>query len=514
MKTILLRIFLFAWLVPAFAAQLPVAALVETTSMNVSAKQLALTTLATRFALQQTGLFRVLSVEEVDERFAQVGEDQPATCLTERCHRKNAAILKADVLAIAKVSEQNSRIHIQLIIRQGATGAMIGSIQLSLPDSQRLELERLSRSTVKIFFGLDSLQNPLLRQLDVQKDSLELSPRDSQWASGLLLLATAFTGAGFTLGGQFLHSDKNTLADGFSSQDTGYSLSGIPGFFGLPSPHARARALSGAGVAAGGESGQGLPNPAGLCGRQNQELSFSTLKLPANSGSQFLAQWSSPLRTGTWWAQEILFSGDDLASEMTFTSSFAWDFALLSSWMTGIEGGVSLKGLVVQVGQGGEGLARSTGSGVGASADLGLQWQAWNGPRFGMLLKDLSSRVSYRNTLTNRTYHEGLPTTLTMGTSWMTPWNTQLNLDLQKAVLIDQYDQLRLGVEQNLFNTIALRVGLRQVMGTDIRTWSLGGGISASLQNLRFQINVAYESGVRPYDVLAASQIFSLALEF
>jgi hypothetical protein len=169
---------------------------------------------------------------------------------------------------------------------------------------------------------------------------------------------------------------------------------------------------------------------------------------------------------------------------------------------------------LVQVGQEGQGKGRSTGQGLGGGFDLGFQWQIWDGPRLGLVIVDPFTMVRYSNTLTNRRYNETLPTRLILGSAWETPWHTLLAADLNKSSMVDQYDHLRFGIEQRIFEFLSLRAGLHQVLGTPIRTWSLGGGVQAEAQEMHFQIHYAYESGSQPYDLLAGEQIFTLSLEF
>lgn len=500
----------FTW--TTILAAKPVIALLETHGLNVTPDQQRIAGQAARFELQRTGLFRVLTLEEMQERFQQTGENFSSSCLTSLCFQSNARHLDADALLTLRLIAESGRLRCLVSLRDGKTGKEIESIQLSIPDRPDQDFSKLVRASVADLFGTETRFDR--QHLQVTQDTLHLSAKSTHWASGSLLLLSGFALAGYLVADKYLQHDGNSQQGGFFYHDTSAPLSGIPGFFASPSANARSRGMSGAGVSLHGAQGRGMANPAGLCGSSQQELTFSTAKLPGGSGSQFQASWSSPFRPGIWWSQEASMVGDELASEMVFKTSMAWDFSMLSAWMSGIQGGITAKGLIVQVGQDGEGKARSTGQGLGGGMDFGLQWQIWNGPRLGLLLQDPFSRVRYSNTLTNRRYTEDLPVRLTWGTSWETSWHTVLALDLTKATMVDQRDHLRMGLEQQVFEFLALRAGLHQVLGTSIRTWSLGGGIRAKGEDLHFQIHFAYESGTQPYNLLAGEQIFTLALEF
>lgn len=508
----LAMIFLLFLLLPSYAGEKPTIALLEVHSLNVSPDVQRIAGQSARFELEKTGLFRVLTLEEMQERFQQTGENLSSSCLTRFCFQSNASLLKADVLLTIRLLSQEGRIRCLISLRSGATGEEVEHIQLSIPETGTQDISKLVRVGVADLLGTETRIDR--KRIMVQVDTLQGDPRYSHWASGALLFLSGFATAGYFVADKFLQHDANTQRGGFYYVDTTIALSGIPGFFALPPANARYRAMSGAGVSLNGSAGKGMTNPAGLCGSGQQELTFSTARLPAESGSQFQATWSSPFRPGIWWSQEASMAGDELASEMIFKTTLAWDFSMLSAWMTGIQGGLSLKGLVVQAGQGGEGMARSTGQGLGGGVDLGLQWQIWDGPRLGLLLQDPFTRVRYSNTLTNRRYTEDLPLRLSLGASWETSWKTLIAADLNKASMVDQHDHFRLGFEQSLFEFLSIRAGLHQVLGTPIKTWSLGGGIRAQADHIHFQIHFAYESGPQQYSLLAGEQIFTLALEF
>lgn len=494
------------------ATSQPILAILDAEGINTTPNQIQEAERAARLTLQQTQLFRVLTPEEIQERTNIAGEDHPATCLTQRCYRQNAEMLGSNILATLHLFNQGERLQCQFALINGEDGAEIESIQYS-ESLDHASVTGLVRHTIQGLLGMDTLQT--LSEISIHRDSLALSPRYSHWAAGALVVASGFAVAAYALADRFQLHDGNSTSSGFTySNDSLYPLSGIQGFFSDPRANARLRALSGAGIALAGEQGEGLMNPAGLAGIEQQQVSLSTAKLPAGAGSQFEATWESPFKPGTWWGEQISFSGDDLASEMIFTTRFAWDFSLLSSWMTGIEGGINVKGLVAQVGQGGTGEARSTGSGMGAAVDVGMQWQIWNGPRMGIFIENPWSAVYYSNTLTNKSYREDLATTMTIGSSWQTPWNTILALDLKKAILVDQHDHLMFGLEQNLFDVLTLRAGMHDVLGEDLLTWSLGASVKAKVQDMNFEISFAYEDGNKPYDLLTASQIFTINLKF
>ncbi len=490
---------------------LPRIALVDIATMNITPAETRQVAHATRLALVQAGIFRLITEEEMLDAFLVKGESSPPACFSESCHANNANILGADILAFIQVFRQGNAIHISVLLRKGVSGKLIERKQYSRICVDDADLTGLARSAIAQTLGVGPAQ-----ELGISLDSTAIHPGTTKWIGGAVIVGAGFALAGFINGGGFLQKDNNSLDSGFSyNRDGTYNLSGIQGFFfGSRLPHSRIRALGGSGVSLTGGNGTEQLNPAGVAGLQHSQVSFSTATLPAGSGEQFTTTWSAPYGQGMWWTHGIRFEGDDLASEFSFSSGLAVDFSLLSNWLTGIIGGVRVKAFSMQAGAAGEGLARSTGNGIGGGFDLGLQWQIWNGPRLGIYGEDLWSQVKYHNTLTGRTYYEGLPTTLTLGTSWESPTNTLLSLDLRKGVLRGQKDRLMIGMEQRILEVLQVRGGCYQVLGTPTRMWSLGAGAKASSHSMSLEINLAIEMASQPYDVLAQKRILSMMLEF
>jgi len=490
---------------------LPRIALIETINVNASPTQVSEASMAIRFAIEETGLFRNLTAEEIHAAYMAQGETAPPTCLTLSCQQDIAQTLDAQVLAGFTLRYIQGQPHLEFFLRSASSGDIISSIQVSARPNHPVNLVSLARVAVGRTLGV-SLEDSTL---GIQQDPPAPSSAPARWVTGSMATSIGLVAAAW-LQGRFMTQDNNTLDSGFTeNHDGSYLLSGVPGFFfGTRAPDARTRALGGAGVALDARNGFNGLNPAGLVNLEHQEARVSTAALPSGAGQQLLARWSAPYRPGIAWSQSARYEGDGLASELAAQSALGVDFSLLSPWLVGLEGGLQIKGLSLQVGEEGTGRARSTGFGLGTSIDVGLQWQLWNGPRAGVLVENAWSYVYYKNTLTNRSYREDLPATLAFGTSWEAPTHTLIALDLRKAILPGQRDHLLVGLEQNLFGFADLRGGLRKPLGTEVYLWSLGAGIVAHHEDLVFHLDIAYETSPEPYAALASHQILSMALEF
>lgn len=492
---------LLLWIGWTLAAPLQRIALFGGIDSHAKEKERQQTSMALRLGLEQTQLFRIILPEEIQENYVRKGVLKPSSCIVESCYRNFAEVIDAQL--ILEFQFQTLDNHYNLLLRlRNPMGEVIESSRYSAIQG---DSPLFLRTAVASFFGT----TPPTPAYSIQRVELPPPPAYGKWATGALGVVATYALAAWKMGDLFLIRDANKLDTGFTVQKDGsYQLAGVPGFFfSMPSPDARSRAMGRSGVAL-------HMNPAGLSRLQKPEVSFSNAKLPAEAGQQLLGQWNSPFRPGIWWGHSIRFEGDELASEMAFQTSFAMDFALLSNWLQGMQGGVHLRALALQVGQGGTGKARSTGSGLGGSMDVGLQWTLWDGPRLGAQFTDILSFVSYHNTLTNTRYQEDLPTQLTLGMSWLSPLGTLFAFDLDKAILEGQQDHIKVGLEQELFDALFLRAGWYKSLTSSVDLWSMGGGIRLQQGTLRMRMDLAIELGQEPSEAFAGEQILSVTVEF
>jgi len=498
MRPILILLLWMGW---TFAAPLQRIALFGGLDSHTKEKERQQTAMALRLGLEQTQLFRILLPEEIQESYVRKGVLPPTSCIVESCYRNYAEVVDAQLVLEYQIQTMDN--HYDLILRlRNPVGEVVESARYR---AIKGDLPLFLRTSIASFFGT----TPPSPAYAMERTELPSPPSYGKWATGALGVAATYALAAWKMGDLFLIRDINKLDTGFTVQKDGsYQLSGVPGFFfSMPSPDARSRAMGRSGVAL-------HMNPAGLSRLQKPKVSFSNAKLPAEAGQQLLGQWNSPFRPGIWWGHSLRFEGDELASEMAFQTSFAMDFALISNWLHGMQGGVHLRALALQVGKGGTGKARSTGSGLGSSMDVGLQWTLWDGPRLGAQFTDILSFVSYHNTLTNSRYQEDLPTQLTLGISWLSPLGTLFAFDLDKAILEGQQDHMKVGLEQELFNALFLRAGWYKSLSSSVDLWSIGGGIRLQQGTLHMRMDLAMELGQEPYDAFAGQQILSVSVEF
>lgn len=468
----------------------PTIALLEPMGLQTSSQQQSDHQKAAQFELQRLGIFRVLTQEEIHLKLDSAAQPIRLLCLSDACYRKYAARIRADLLFQLQLRQEAGKLHYQLDLREGNSGQLIESLPLVLPLQDTLPFALYTRTAIRTLFGYDTLSP----QGAVLPDLLP-PPRSAQpWIRSGAAMGIAALAGGYFLAGKFLIHDNNSLGlNSFTPIDSHYTLSGLPGFFSQRSSHARARAMGGAGVALSGSGADGVENPASLHGLPMQTISLSGHNLPVGNGQIAQGSWSSPFRPGTWWRQGFAYQGDELASELSLHSAFAWDFVLLSPWLAGLYGGLGLKVHSLQVGLGGEGIARSTGYGWGFSLDLGLQWLFPGNVSMGLYWRDALSAIRYANTLRNQEYWEPLAQQLTLGFSWLSVWNTRFALDLRKSVLVDQRDHILCGIEQEIFKVLFVRGGFHQVLGSAMRQWSTGVGLRTRWGTKQLQLQAAYE---------------------
>ena len=461
-----------------------------------------------RLELQKMGLFRILNHEETAEKLQKMGVENMPRCFTDKCRKNLAQNLQINYSMVLDLAKHEEKYSLQVEVFSGQHGALLESNQYSIPIQIENSLVVLGKYALEESFGIK-----LPAYSPVEKVSVaQHIPQSNLWV-GLASMGTVAAVAAYKQAGIFLLKKDNRDSDGFEADySTKHQLSAMRGFFASPKPHARIRALGGAGVAMNAQNGSDIINPAGLTKLNKREISFATSPLPGG-GHQMFTQWASLLHGGSWWSQQVHFEGDDLASEMSLSTNIAADLGYYSSWLVGIHGAIGIKGYFIQAGQNGVGQARSSGYGMGYGLDLSLQWELSPQTSFAMMVEDFYSDIFYHNTLTRRRYSEDLPWLLTVGAFHKPFENTGFYMDWRMGNQ-GLNDRLMAGIEHNMWELLALRAGVHQVLGSHVRLLSLGAALHAKYNGLDFSVHYAWESAPQIVNFLASKQILTLNLRY
>jgi hypothetical protein len=350
-----------------------------------------------------------------------------------------------------------------------------------------------------------------------------LNPADSvdnrrRWgaAGGGLLIA----GLGLAWAqGQLLQEDGNGSSPAGTVLRDGGAPSWMRGFFAVPNLGARYAALGGAGIAHASNALALILNPAGVADAARENVLAAKRSLPDGSPSLFLA-YAGPLREGWFQGLGIQHEGDGLANETTLHGALAGDWGSISRSLAGIKTGASLKIYLAKVGEEGTGLDRSTGHSFGMGLDLGFRMSLSDRIAAALSVRDALGFLRHVNTFTDESRAEILPPEYRIGAAYRATPSTLMLLDGQKALVADQVDHVRLGVERVAFGFLALRGGLHQAFGREaVRKLALGFGLDTDGLGDRplpgrLAVHYAYEFGLDEDQPLGGGQQFSLEFDW
>ncbi|GEM_PF-1759615 len=489
---------------------------------------------ALRLGFEESHRFHLLTLEESIREYQGTGGRLPKRCFTEACVTEAARKLGSALFIASEISGSDSLTCIKLVLAETPEGnirragrvwgkprsagiipfAREAALLLGEPD--RVRNDTTLDGVPPITAGAEFAVFPW-------KEIPWLNPKDSVDNR----LRWGWSGTGFLLAGLGLAWAEGTLTqeDGNSTRLQRDVLSGaggqsfLRGFFAMPSLGARYAAMGGAGIAHV-DNGLALSmNPAGVAQADRENVIAAKRSLPDGTPSFSLA-YASPLFHQ--WAQGlgVQYEGDRLANETTLQGALACDLGAWGKSLAGIKAGAEVKLYLAQVGEAGTGEDRSTGRSFGMGLDLGLQSRITDKLTAALAVRDIASFLRHSNTLTDQSYAEILPTEYRLGASYRASPSLLLLLDGQKGMWADQVDHLRLGGEQTLWQFLAIRAGLHEVLGREaVRKLSVGFGLDTdgmTDRNLKMKIalNYAYEFGLNEDEPLGAGQQFSLEASF
>ncbi|MEO7427122.1 MAG: hypothetical protein ABI036_18180 [Fibrobacteria bacterium] len=500
--------------------------------VSASGEELRKADAALRMGLNQAGRFRVLTEEEA-LRFIPGGQLMPKNCFSGRCVEAEAGKLRRGLLVVSQYSRRDSVTRLKLVMAETPRGKIHWAMQVwGKPGPGGII--PFAREAAWRFARPEQVRPQSSGHVEARIDGTFfttrpwgevpwLNPIDSvdnrkQWGwigSGLLL-----AGGGLAYAqGHLTWADDNHARLARETLSGGGAQSFLRGFFAAPTLGARYAAMGGAGIAHVNQGLALLMNPAGLAGAEEENVIAAKRSLPDGTPSLFLGL-SGPLYGH--WAQGlgIQFEGDRLANETTLHGALGYDLIGLGKDFADIRIGAQPKIYLAQVGETGTGEDRSTGRSFGLGLDLGIQARLNERISAAIAVRDALSFLEHTNTLTDRSYAEVLPTEYRVGAAYRASPTLLLLLDGQKAMWADQADHLRLGGEQVLFDFLALRCGLHEILGREsVRKMSLGFGLDTRAlgdkgAKFRLAVNYAYEFGLGEDETLGAGQQFSLDAGF
>lgn len=278
-------------------------------------------------------------------------------------------------------------------------------------------------------------------------------------------------------------------------------LSNLPGAFSEAGFGVRPAGMGLAYAACSNDANAFLTNPAGLLLGDRSAITANYANLFGLVPSSYLG-FLHPIGKMYAAGAGFLFTGDDALSEYTFGVSFAFTFPNLplgkyDIYFDQMAFGITVKGRWTSFGNnpdGGE--FQVSGSGSGFGIDLGYVLYTNEHLSLGVVVKDLLNQFTWDSSVSG-TYNEDIPTTLRLGGAYDLDGLT-VAFDLRKALHEDTANRFYIGAEKRFWETIALRAGFSNNLGTaDLnRRWSFGLSVFQTVaSNYLVNLNAAYRVG-------------------
>jgi hypothetical protein len=241
--------------------------------------------------------------------------------------------------------------------------------------------------------------------------------------------------------------------------------------------YGRPCALANAYVAASDDAYGVFYNPAGLAwvGGAEASLGYQYRFGLNNTAASYVNKATREIGFG----QGVVFSGDELFSELYFVSSIAYKFNNLVSFLRPFSLGASIKMVTKWTGES-TSMDQSTGSDFGFGLDLGLKWELTENIHYGLLFRNVPSYGHWNNTAEDTTYGESDPPTLNMGGTFQANYATFLICEGRIPLNEDQPWVFAGGIERELFGALRLRIGIQKTAEFDT-PWLFTGGFGTKI---------------------------------
>jgi len=452
-------------------------------------------------AVSEVGFYEVFSQSAIEDIYEQLKTKFPRTCRDPRCVRDIGGTAGMERILYGSLDKDDKTCGIRLSLVDVQTKQVMQSV--SLEGEPGAQAEQLIDAAVAKINGRPD-------------EDLKIKV-NTYWGpqvhheKQLLISTGACLGLGIiwaAASGSLKHID-NAPPD-YSSWDT--DLSGLPtGAEHIPM-FGRPAALANSYLAVSDDAYGVLYNPAGVAWVPNAEATvgyqyrFGTLN---NIALAYANKATRELGFG----QAFLYAGDDLESEVSFTTAVAYKFNRLLRFLRPLSVGVSIK-LSNKITATPEG-ATGGGSAFGLGADVGLLWELSPQIRYGAVLKNAFTIQRWNNTVQNYKYYEANPMTLNMGGAFKAGYTTLLVANGQIPLYVDQPWKMAGGIEQEFFRVLKVRLGIEKEIQSKVATeWKFTGGLGLAVATEKIlgkyvAVDASYE-----YNTLPLLYVVNMSLRF
>ncbi len=487
----------------ALAKSKPVIIILNADTKNIPTR---IATTANRFIqlnITQSDIYRVLSPDMTINQFEEKGKKFPANCFSSTCLKTSGSLFpEANYILGSQLYKKKDNYHLAFRIMNLKNGKQSGFLKAK-SDLSDTDLATFISSSIQRLLGISHKFEKTVDTTGMEEDN-----RIRFFLGTSALISTAAYIA--VKAGQLKEIDNNNaVIDGVRPYPTsGHSY--LRGFFAVPFIGAQYQGQGGAGAATVNDGTASMLNPAGLARLQNEWVTYSFAKMFGGIPSFFLS-YCGQVYGNFYQALGVRHEGDDLAGETTFYTTLAFDLAPYLPYAAKLLTGINIKGYLISVGKGGEGIDRVTGNSLGTGIDLGFQFPLTRQIEAGIVFRDIYSYLKHHNTLTDTKQTEILPPQLLLAASYTVNLDMVFSIDGEKAILKDQNDIIKLGASKIFYSLFQLRMGAGQILNREgNRTISLGFGFKGEVEQHDIQVHYSYEFGTERTTSLNNTHQFSV----
>jgi len=489
---------------------------------NVTSEAAIGVTETVRKEFSQSGMYHVLSQDEMEKRAAAEQASMVNECHVEKCAQDAGEVLAVTKVVLGELSMDGNLYVMKLKL----FGLDSRNFESRIIVASECPKEKLNELTIAGVMRLRGLEPQGLSITLVKYRGKEVNHKLEWGIAGGSAVAAAVIW-GMASGALSPSGDKNADLE-VSEYDLSNPAYERGAFVDLACA-ARPHGMGGAFIGLSDDANAMAYNPAGMvrADQRNVTAGFMNYRFGYGSYPYFYSGYVNKITRTMSHGQALLTSGSDEfgSTETQVITSFAKLFdEVRENWLP-FSIGINLKFLMLTANKATNEVYAwqdnaVEGGGFGASVDIGTQIQLTERITAAILLKDLVGTISYTNTTTGESYKEGVPTELVIGGHYRVFNTLNLVMDGNKSLYTDTEDLVRLGLEKWFFNVLAIRLGMSQNFAMDShRRYHMGAGLNWEFKRLKQRVGVDYSYEYFPmesseYMDLSGAQRFALNYAF
>jgi hypothetical protein len=415
-------------------------------------------------ALSELGFYKVYGQTELAQGFEGIKQRLPAHCRDPRCIAGIGSALGLDKMVYGQLDRNASTYGISLVLLD---------VQKRLVDTRVTFEGEPGTAPADLIKAAVTQLHGLTQEKDRSRTRPYFGPEIHNEKLGIIS-GLAWLGAGLIWAGA-----NGTLKDlsrgGHSDQIDTLTMSGfVSSSLHIPL-FARPAALADGYVAASDDAYGVLYNPAGMAWVPHQDIAVG-YQYRYDCLNNFVAAYANKMTREIGFGHAVYYNGDyeHLQSELYFLTAWAYKFNRLLPFMRPLSLGLSMKLINKTTPQTDQGTVSQKTFGLGF--DIGVLTELADHIRFGFVFRDVPTFEKVNNDRFQ--YTEYYPSILQAGGTYQAGYSTFLICEGQVPLNADQAWKFAGGIEQEFFQIIKGRVGLKKEVSFDA-PWLITAGFGA-----------------------------------